>query len=237
MAVTRGGQTAEYTLYLYGKTDNDYRLPSNPDSPPMHYWARMDFGELAFPFFEKVKASIDVMLHNRGYDQFLLGADRVLYESSMYLGKYGPDIDESDINRLLPLDVANLGESGNPSLSALGVIIYGLGMYPSPPTRIVYNPEIMNIQEGIYISHPSAAPAVNNNAGSTGGFGANHAEFPEISQSQSSSPIAGSTGGFGNNNNAGSTGGFGSSASGQPRRRRSTRRARRACGTRRRRLN
>ena len=221
MATTRGGQTAEYSLYLYGKTNNDFRSPSNPETP-MYYWERMDFGELAFPFFEKVKAAIDTMLHDRGYDQFLLGADRVLYDSFMYLGKYGPDIDDSDIDRLLPLDIANLGESGNPSLSALGVIIYGIGLLPVPPTRIVYNPEIMNIQEGIYISHASAAPAVNNNAGSTGGFG-----FPDEAYSGSSSPAA-------VNNN---TGGFGSSGSGQPRRRRPTRRARRAHGTRRRRLN
>lgn len=153
MALTRGGQIDEYRIYLYGKTNNDYRTENNP-TVPLYLWELMDFGALPFAFYEKVKAAIHSVLADRGYDQYILGEEKMLYSDNvyLYLVKYGPEIEGEHKDRLLPLDVDNLGELGNPSLSQLVIIISNAGSTVNPHPAFITNPEEQNIQAGVYIN-------------------------------------------------------------------------------------
>ena len=154
MALTRGGQTDEYYVFLYGKTNNDYRTENNP-TVPLYLWELMDFGALPFAFYEKVKAAIHSVLADRGYNQYILGEEKMLYNDNvyLYLVKYGPEIEGEDKDRLLPLEIDNLGELGNPSLSQLVIIIGNAGLsVVNPQPAFTTNPEELNIQAGIHIN-------------------------------------------------------------------------------------
>lgn len=152
----RGGQTDEYHMYLYGKTNNDFRSPNNANTP-RYYWELIDFGTLPFTFYEKVKAAIESMLESRGYYKFLLFENETVHDMHpyLYVEKYGDEMSDI-INRLMPIEVENLAESGNPSLSQLAVVLTNL----RPRTEVfTYNPAVLNIQEGIIVPAAPAAPA------------------------------------------------------------------------------
>jgi len=156
MELLRGGQIDEYHLYLYGKTNNDFRRANNANTP-RYYWERMDFGSLSFSFYEKVKAAIESMFEVRGLNKLLIFEAKTVHDEEpyLYLVKYGDEIPGDIINILLPIEVENLGESGNPSLSQLAVVVTrGEGR----AVHFEYDPVVLDIQSGISVP-PATVPA------------------------------------------------------------------------------
>ena len=164
--ILRGEQTDEYNVYLFVKTDNDYR-PA-PGSPPLHLWSLLDIGEQTIVNYEKIVNSIKQLFEAKGYDKYIIDPHLALFgeeeEEFLYLVKYGDEIPWADQQKLWKLNITP-AELGIPvqEWTEYGIVIWNA--MGGIPALFAINPLLYDYQTGAAI--PAAAPAAQ--AGAVGG--------------------------------------------------------------------
>ena len=162
--ILRGEQTDEYNVYLYVKSDNDYRNGQRPQ--PLHLWDQLDFGELDIVKYEKIVDSIKQLFEAKGYNKYILDPHFTLFGEEdrpfLYLVKYGDEIPWADQRKLWKLNLtpAEVGEE-NPDYSEYGIVIWGI--LNNIPASIAIDPRFYQSQQAI----PQLAAA----AGAAGAVG------------------------------------------------------------------
>ena len=168
--IIRGESTDEYNVYLFVKSDNDYR-PA-PGSPPHHLWSLLDIGEQTIVKYEKIVNSIKQLFEAKGYDKYIIDPHSAIFgedeDEFLYLVKYGDEIPWAHQQKLWKLNITP-AELGAPveDLTEYGIVIgNAMGVIPA---RFAINPLLYDYQTGAAIPAAAAAAEAGAGAGAVGG--------------------------------------------------------------------